>query len=1137
MRRKVGQIVGIVLIVIMGLGYLMLLTTVVSKADSQDCECLGEHEHDQGGDAAQCGDCDECDNVNSDNLDNCAFDEMEQYGFSCSSSSSASGNIMKKMAVCSKHANFTWVTIKAATCSSAGTEAYTCPVCKFAYPNRPVRTIPKNDKHTWNRTAASCTIDKKCTLCGKVDQKAKGHTYAWRDTVKPGCTTSGKSERYCTRSGCGYVVERKDLPAYGHNWGDWITEKSATCTTTGSRYHICKDCKTKESENIGKLVHDEKGALKTVQATCTCEGYTVATCSMCGSEQGSRTPLSKTDHKWSLTSAVDSTCSKTGTKNYKCTQCNQTKSDEIPKKDHICVWQTTKEATCTEKGERVLKCSCGYISKIEPIDKIDHTCKWKETRKATCAKAGLAEYICVKCGASTNWDSIEYYGDHTWNRFQATCTEDKICEVCGIVGEKAPGYHSWNRESATCTEDKKCEKCGTVGEKAIGHICSWNITEPTCTEDGRDEYKCVCGYVQASRTTSSSGHDMITDSIKYSSCTEDGFVIYKCSHDGCSYKEKKTLPATGHHMEWKEYPPVNGCSSGVYLHKCTNLIHVTDEDGNDKEVECDYAIDGRSIQAYEGHVYDRKTKYKSPTVYSEGEETWECKCGAVKTVPVHFSLEIIYSAQGNESKVEFYNSEEEKDIIGDKHLIDWIPTPPDVCLSFLGWSTSNRLGNRIYTSENTIGDILHDIKLSSENTLSLEAVWIPNDQHPVFPNESKVLDLRKSKGAVCAILLSQKDTANIWNEFSSHNSDYSEKEPCFDGPIEALKGVMYYYNLGFDFDKLKSQIMSVCRPEGYTPNGIVLIVYKNPIRYEFCALESNWFSTEYDVDKWVLLDSFRQMPMELIEVAALDKVDSFVRIKEIPEDYGLEQTSFRENDEVISYFCKLATRYESKVRLVLLDRGIDLPKVGLQDILLKDFHEGICGPISALNVYYYMSEQYEVSCEDVIRDLKEYYDDEDRAIDWLTRLISGGDGWGSIANYLLGKRLGIKSAGAGCFQLGRIVGENLLLDGYEDIKNMLSDNIPVIMAYQGENLYFYSEDLKTCKTADSHFFVATGLYENADKTSIYLKIATTWGKELYIDWYEYVEKANHGIEGRVGCSYLNIIKTNSLYPAMTVLEE
>ena len=88
----------------------------------------------------------------------------------------------------------------APTCTEDGYDEYHCSVCGdiYRYPRE------KTGVHTWNRAAADCTHDKKCTVCGLVDQKAPGHTY----TSEATCTKDKKCDV------CGYVAKK----ALGHNY-------------------------------------------------------------------------------------------------------------------------------------------------------------------------------------------------------------------------------------------------------------------------------------------------------------------------------------------------------------------------------------------------------------------------------------------------------------------------------------------------------------------------------------------------------------------------------------------------------------------------------------------------------------------------------------------------------------------------------------------------------------------------------------------------------------------------------------------------------------------------------------------------------------------------------------------------------
>lgn len=48
----------------------------------------------------------------------------------------------------------------------------------------------------------------------------------------------------------------------------------------------------------------------------------------------------------------------------------------------------------------------------------------------------------------------------------ATCTEPKICKVCGEIDGKALG-HDW--QEANCENPKTCKRCGETEGEALGH--------------------------------------------------------------------------------------------------------------------------------------------------------------------------------------------------------------------------------------------------------------------------------------------------------------------------------------------------------------------------------------------------------------------------------------------------------------------------------------------------------------------------------------------------------------------------------------------------------------------------------------------------------------------------------------------
>ena len=126
---------------------------------------------------------------------------------------------------------------------------------------------------------------------------------------------------------------------------------------------------------------------------------------------------------------------------------------------------------------------------------------------------------CDICGATRE-------ASHDWN--DATCTEPKICKICGSEDGEALGHsydnacdtdcnvcgatrevsHDWN--DATCTEPKTCKVCGSVDGEALGHTYA-NDCDADCDvcgaarEVGDHQWKegacSVCGVASPSKVT------------------------------------------------------------------------------------------------------------------------------------------------------------------------------------------------------------------------------------------------------------------------------------------------------------------------------------------------------------------------------------------------------------------------------------------------------------------------------------------------------------------------------------------------------------------------------------------------------------------------------------------------------------
>ena len=116
--------------------------------------------------------------------------------------------------------------------------------------------------HKW--VEATCTEPKTCSICGKTDGDALGHSYQEAVTA-PTCTEEGYTTHTCSRCGDSYVDTY--VSAAGHDWDDGVVTKEPTYSETGIRTYTCKNCGETKTEEIAKLTRPSGGS--------SSSGYTV----------------------------------------------------------------------------------------------------------------------------------------------------------------------------------------------------------------------------------------------------------------------------------------------------------------------------------------------------------------------------------------------------------------------------------------------------------------------------------------------------------------------------------------------------------------------------------------------------------------------------------------------------------------------------------------------------------------------------------------------------------------------------------------------------------------------------------------------------------------------------------------------
>ena len=254
------------------------------------------------------------------------------------------------------------------------------------------------------------------------------------------------------------------------------------------------------------------------------------------------------------------TCTKTGVKQYTCTICSETKTEEIAAlgHDYSSDWTIDTAATCETVGSKSHHCTrCDSKKDVTEIPASGHS--WNDgaiTTEPTCTDEGVKTFTCNACG-KTRTEAVAALG----HNYSSDWTIDTAA-VCETVGSKS--HH--------CT---RCDSKIDVTEiPASGH--SWNdgaiTTEPTCTDEGVKTFTCnACGKTRT-EAVAALGHNYSSDwTIDTAAvCETVGSKSHHCTR--CDSKIDVTeIPASGKHT-WNNgviTKPATIAEEGVKTYTCT----------------------------------------------------------------------------------------------------------------------------------------------------------------------------------------------------------------------------------------------------------------------------------------------------------------------------------------------------------------------------------------------------------------------------------------------------------------------------------------------------------------------------------------------------------------------------------------
>ena len=184
-----------------------------------------------------------------------------------------------------------------------------------------------------------------------------------------------------------------------HTFNKPVVTQAATCTHTGKKAIICKDCGYTYIADTPRSTTSHTYKVTTTPATCTKAGVKKEVCSACGDVKTTSIPA--TGHSWTQFETTEQpTCYTQGSKHRYCTVCQKEETEIIPQLTHNLVYShTLYTASCEDSGLEVYECSLCHDMIEKNISAYGHKFVAKVT-PATANSVGYTTYTCDRCKSS-----------------------------------------------------------------------------------------------------------------------------------------------------------------------------------------------------------------------------------------------------------------------------------------------------------------------------------------------------------------------------------------------------------------------------------------------------------------------------------------------------------------------------------------------------------------------------------------------------------------------------------------------------------------------------------------------------------------------------------------------------------------
>jgi transposase-like protein len=205
------------------------------------------------------------------------------------------------------------------------------------------------------------------------------------------CLNDGVKRTYCTVSGCDYEVE-ESVPAHGHDYEAVVT--APTCTEDGYTTYTCTVCGDSYVDDIvAALGHEWSDWTVIVQPPDTECGVKITRCYSCGCEE-----RANFDHDYEAVVTAPS-CTEEGYTTYTCSRCGDSYVDDTVAALGHDYEAVVTAPTCTEEGYTTHTCSrCGDSYVDNTVAALGHDYVLTEKLDPTREEDGYEIHTCSRCG-------------------------------------------------------------------------------------------------------------------------------------------------------------------------------------------------------------------------------------------------------------------------------------------------------------------------------------------------------------------------------------------------------------------------------------------------------------------------------------------------------------------------------------------------------------------------------------------------------------------------------------------------------------------------------------------------------------------------------------------------------------------